>query len=146
MTIECWVDGACKGNPGPGGWGVYVERNGTAFSSFYGGEPNTTNNRMELLSAINCLKSFPEGCELTVHTDSAYVLNGITSWIEGWKKKGWRLGANKELKNKELWQELDALNRTRKVTWKKVKGHSGDKGNDMADLLANKGVGEQVIA
>lgn len=139
-----YTDGACSGNPGPGGWGVFMQF-GEREKTLYGGEPDTTNNRMELTAAIEALKAVKPSYSgsITLWTDSVYVLKGITEWIIGWKKRGWKNSAKKAVKNVDLWQELDALNSQYDVTWKWVKGHSGVEGNERADELAGLGV-EQV--
>ena len=135
-TIEIFTDGACKGNPGPGGWGAIL-RYGTTEKEIYGANKNTTNNIMELTAVIESLKNLKKPCELTITTDSKYVKNGITEWIHNWKKNGWRTAAKKEVKNKELWIELDSLIQIHSITWDWVKGHSGHPENERADLLAN---------
>lgn len=137
--IEIYTDGACSGNPGPGGWGVLIQENGEE-QRLSGGEPDTTNNRMELMAAIEALNHFSEGTDLTIYTDSQYVKNGVTTWIEGWKRNGWKTAARKPVKNQDLWQRLDTLAAARKVTWKWVKGHAGDPGNEEADRLARVGL------
>ncbi|MCA3252335.1 MAG: ribonuclease HI [Rubrivivax sp.] len=137
--MQAWTDGACRGNPGPGGWGVWL-RSGTHEKELFGGEPLTTNNRMELTAVIEALASLRRRCRVTVHTDSAYVKNGITGWIHSWKARGWRTADGKPVKNIDLWQRLDALNASHDVHWRWVRGHSGDAGNERADALANRGV------
>ncbi|MEM6648988.1 MAG: ribonuclease HI [Pseudomonadota bacterium] len=137
--IEIYTDGACSGNPGPGGWGVFI-LNGNDQDRLCGGEPNTTNNRMELLAAIKALETFPEGSQLTLYTDSQYVKNGVTTWMAGWKRNGWKTANKKPVKNKDLWEPLDILANDRRVTWKWVKGHAGDPGNEEADRLAREGM------
>lgn len=137
--IEVYTDGACSGNPGPGGWGVLITEDG-AERRLSGGERATTNNRMELMAAIEALKSFPEGTALTLHTDSQYVKNGVTSWIVSWKRNGWKTASRKPVKNQDLWETLDALSSARAVTWKWVKGHAGHAGNEEADRLARAGL------
>lgn len=137
--VQAWTDGACRGNPGPGGWGVWL-RSGTHEKELFGGEPLTTNNRMELTAVIEALASLRRRCRVTVHTDSAYVKNGITGWIHSWKARGWRTADGKPVKNIDLWQRLDALNASHDVHWRWVRGHSGDAGNEHADALANRGV------
>ena len=137
--IEVYTDGACSGNPGPGGWGVLIEGDGAA-RRLCGGERATTNNRMELQAAIEALSAFPEGAALRVHTDSQYVKNGVTSWVHGWKRNGWKTAARKPVKNQDLWQTLDALAEARAVEWAWVKGHAGHPGNEEADRLANEGM------
>ena len=134
--VEIFTDGACKGNPGPGGWGAIL-RHGTTEKEIYGASKNTTNNIMELTAVIESLKNLKKPCELIITTDSKYVKNGITEWIHNWKKNGWRTAAKKEVKNKELWIELDSLIQIHSITWDWVKGHSGHPENERADLLAN---------
>jgi ribonuclease HI len=136
--VTIYTDGACRGNPGVGGWGASLEYKGNT-KEIFGGEPLTTNNRMELMAVIKALQALTRRCPIKVHTDSAYVLNGITTWIESWKKSGWKTSTKKPVKNVDLWQELDRLNQYYHVEYVKVKGHSGNKGNDRADVLANKG-------
>ena len=139
--VIIYTDGACKGNPGPGGWGAWL-KSGTTEKEIFGGELNTTNNRMELTAVIEALSSLKRSCDVTVHTDSEYVRKGITEWIHGWKAKGWRTAAKQPVKNVELWQRLDKLVQEagHQIEWRWVKGHSGDPGNERADMLANKGV------
>ena len=134
--VEIFTDGACKGNPGPGGWGAIL-RYGTTEKEIYGASKNTTNNIMELTAVIESLKNLNKPCELIITTDSKYVKNGITEWIHNWKKNGWRTAAKKEVKNKKLWIELDSLIQIHSITWDWVKGHSGHPENERADLLAN---------
>ena len=134
--VEIFTDGACKGNPGPGGWGAIL-RYGTTEKEIYGASKNTTNNIMELTAVIESLKNLNKPCELNITTDSKYVKNGITEWIHNWKKNGWRTAAKKEVKNKERWIELDSLIQIHSITWDWVKGHSGHPENERADLLAN---------
>ena len=134
--VEIFTDGACKGNPGPGGWGAIL-RYGTTEKEIYGASKNTTNNIMELTAVIESLKNLNKPCELIITTDSKYVKNGITEWIHNWKKNGWRTAAKKEVKNKELWIELDSLIQIHSITWDWVKGHSAHHDNERADLLAN---------
>tara|TARA_B100001248_G_scaffold59897_1_gene41081 strand:- start:4643 stop:5080 length:438 start_codon:yes stop_codon:yes gene_type:complete len=134
--VEIFTDGACKGNPGPGGWGAIL-RHGTTEKEIYGASKNTTNNIMELTAVIESLKNLKMPCELIITTDSKYVKNGITEWIHNWKKNGWRTAAKKEVKNKELWVELDSLIQIHSISWDWVKGHSGHPENERADLLAN---------
>ena len=134
--VEIFTDGACKGNPGPGGWGAIL-RYGTTEKEIYGASKNTTNNIMELTAVIESLKNLKKPCELIITTDSKYVKNGITEWIHNWKKNGWRTAAKKEVKNKELWVELDSLIQIHSISWDWVKGHSGHPENERADLLAN---------
>jgi ribonuclease HI len=143
-TINIWTDGACSGNPGPGGWGALLKY-GDTCKEIYGGEPDTTNNRMELMGAIEALNALKGPSKLTLHTDSTYVKDGLTKWIHGWKKNGWKTAARKPVKNKDLWQALEAACARHDITWKWVKGHAGDPGNERADELARLGV-EQVRA
>lgn len=139
MTVEAYVDGACKGNPGIGGWGVLLI-SGEHRKEFYGGEEDTTNNKMELMSAIKCLQALKkDGTVITINTDSQYVKNGITTWIHNWKKNGWKSSSKQPVKNQELWKELDELCQKHLVSWNWVKGHSTNEGNNIADELANKG-------
>lgn len=137
--IEIYTDGACKGNPGPGGWGALLI-SGQHRKELFGGEAETTNNRMELMAAIKALEALKRKSEIRLHTDSKYVQNGIQSWVHNWKKNGWKTAAKKPVKNVELWQRLDALVAQHQIEWIWVKGHSGDVGNEAADLLANRGV------
>ena len=141
--VEIYTDGACRGNPGPGGWGA-VLMYGEKTKEMYGGENNTTNNRMELMAAIRALEALNRGCELTLYTDSQYVRKGITEWIMNWKKRGWKTAAKKPVKNADLWQLLDEQVNKHNVNWVWVKGHAGNEGNELADDLANKGV-DQVL-
>ncbi len=141
--IEIYTDGACKGNPGPGGWGALLI-SGPHKKKIYGGEKDTTNNRMELLAAIRALEALKKPSEVNIHTDSQYLRKGMLEWMSGWKRNGWRTSAKKPVKNVELWQALDSLVQTHKVNWFWVKGHSGHPGNEMADELANLGV-ERVL-
>jgi ribonuclease HI len=139
--VEAFTDGACRGNPGPGGWGALLRFNGVE-KKLYGGERQTTNNRMELQAAIEALKALKEPCEVILTTDSVYVRNGITSWIENWKRKGWKTAGRKAVKNVDLWQALDEQNARHRVDWHWVKGHSGHRENEIADGLANRGIDE----
>ena len=139
--VEIFTDGACKGNPGPGGWGAIL-RYGTTEKEIYGASKNTTNNIMELTAVIESLKNLNKPCELIITTDSKYVKNGTTEWIHNWKKNGWRTAAKKEVKNKELWIELDSLIQIHSISWDWVKGHSGHPENERADLLANVAIEE----
>lgn len=138
-TVEMWTDGACKGNPGPGGWGALIRWDGVT-KELCGGEPSTTNNRMELTAVIEGLAALKRGCTVTLHVDSVYVMNGMTSWIHGWKRNGWRTANKKPVKNADLWHALDAQVARHRLTWVWVKGHAGDPGNERADELANLGV------
>jgi ribonuclease HI len=137
-AIEIWTDGACSGNPGPGGWGVYIRQDGKEID-LSGGEPQTTNNRMELMAAIVALERFPAGAKITLHTDSQYVKNGLNTWIKGWKRNGWKTADKKPVKNQDLWIRLDVAAATHKIDWRWVKGHAGDPGNERADELARQG-------
>lgn len=137
--IEIFTDGACRGNPGPGGWGALL-RYQDKESEVFGGEKDTTNNRMELQAAIEGLKALKERCSVVLTTDSVYVQKGITEWLPGWKKKKWMTAARKPVKNSDLWQLLDEQNQRHDVTWAWVKGHSGHRENDIADDLANRGI------
>lgn len=139
--IEVFTDGACKGNPGPGGWGALLRFNGHE-KSLYGGEANTTNNRMELTAAIEALRAVKERCIIDLTTDSQYVRQGITEWISSWKARGWKTASKQPVKNVDLWQQLDALIHQHEVRWHWVKGHSGHRENEIADQLANQGIEE----
>mgnify|MGYP003343213170 FL=1 len=138
-TVTIYTDGACKGNPGPGGWGVWLSCNGKD-KELFGGEANTTNNRMELTAVIRALEALKRSCTVDVHTDSKYVQQGITAWIHGWKKNGWRTSDKKPVKNEDLWKALDELAQQHQIRWHWVKGHAGHAGNERADELANRGV------
>lgn len=140
-TVTIYTDGACKGNPGPGGWGVLL-LSGDTEKELFGGELATTNNRMELTAVIEALTALKRPCKVTLFLDSEYVRKGITEWIHGWKARGWRTAARQPVKNVELWQKLDAvvIQLGHQITWKWVKGHAGDPGNERADALANRGV------
>jgi ribonuclease HI len=140
-TITIYTDGACKGNPGPGGWGALLSSNGTE-KELFGGERNTTNNRMEMMAVIQALEALKRPCTVHLYLDSKYVLQGITEWIHGWKARGWKTASREPVKNVELWQRLDAIVSTggHQIDWRWVKGHAGDPGNERADALANKGV------
>ncbi|GCE77530.1 ribonuclease H [Cellulomonas biazotea] len=140
-TVEMWTDGACKGNPGVGGWGAWM-RFGDHERELCGGEAVTTNNRMELTAVIEGLRALTRPCRVTLHVDSTYVMNGLTKWLAGWKRKGWRTGDGKPVKNQDLWEALDAETQRHEIRWVWVKGHAGDPGNERADALANKGVDE----
>ena len=142
MIVNLYTDGACKGNPGPGGWGAVIIKNGKPVDEIYGGEINTTNNRMELLAVIHGLNQIEEADTVRVNTDSMYVKNGITSWINKWVENGWKTAAKKDVANKDLWLKLQSIVETREITWNWVRGHSGDVGNERADFLANKGVSD----
>jgi ribonuclease HI len=138
-VIEVYTDGACKGNPGAGGWGVLILGEGPPRELF-GGEGRTTNNRMELTAVIRALEALPAGTRLRLHTDSQYVQLGIRDWIHAWKKRGWRTADRKPVKNEDLWRRLDELARSRRIEWLWVRGHEGNPGNERADALANRGV------
>ena len=139
--VEIFTDGACRGNPGPGGWGALL-RYQEKESELFGGEAETTNNRMELQAAIEGLKALSERCQVTLTTDSVYVQKGITEWLPGWKKKNWKTAARKPVKNADLWMLLDEQNQRHNVKWCWVKGHSGHRENELADHLANRGIDE----
>jgi ribonuclease HI len=141
--VVIYTDGACRGNPGPGGWGAWL-KSGEHEKELWGGEALTTNNRMEMTAVIEALASLKQRCQVTIYTDSEYVRNGSTTWIHGWKARGWKTADKKPVKNMELWQKLDALREGQDVTWRWVKGHAGDPGNERADQLANRGVDEVV--
>jgi len=138
-TVEVFTDGACSGNPGPGGWGAILRYAG-AERELSGGEAETTNNRMELMAAISALEALREPCRVTLTTDSAYVRDGIAKWIHGWKRNGWRTADHKPVKNAELWQRLDAAAARHRVDWKWVRGHDGHAENERADALARAGM------
>ncbi len=142
--LFAFTDGACSGNPGPGGWGALLQaKDGETIvkeRELHGGEPDTTNNRMELLAAIAALEALDRPARITIVTDSAYVKNGVTSWIHGWKRNGWKTATNKPVKNDELWRRLDAAQTRHQVTWQWVKGHAGNPENERADALARKGM------
>jgi len=141
--VEIFTDGACRGNPGPGGWGALLcYGNGDEDKELFGGETDTTNNRMELMAAIQALESLPRDCEVKLTTDSVYVKNGITEWIENWKKRGWRTASKNPVKNVDLWKRLDVAAQKHKVSWYWVRGHTGHPGNEHADRLANRGIDE----
>jgi ribonuclease HI len=139
--VVIYTDGACKGNPGPGGWGVLL-RSGTTEKELFGGERLTTNNRMELMAVIQALQALKRPCAVTLNVDSLYVLKGMTEWLSGWKAKGWRTSTKQPVKNVELWQALDDLvaHGGHEIEWRWVRGHNGDPGNERADELANRGV------
>jgi ribonuclease HI len=139
LQVEIWTDGACKGNPGPGGWGALL-RYGDREKELFGGEPLTTNNRMELTAVIEALASLKRHCTVTLHTDSQYVQLGITEWISNWIRRGWKTADKKPVKNADLWQRLHELAARHDVHWRWVKGHAGVDGNERADELANRGV------
>lgn len=137
--LEIYTDGACRGNPGPGGWGVLILEGG-GERSLQGAEPETTNNRMELTAAIAALRELPAGSAATLYTDSEYVMKGISEWLPSWKARGWKTAAKKPVKNQDLWQALDAENARHKVRWQWVRGHAGNHGNERVDRLANEAI------
>ena len=142
--IDIYTDGACRGNPGPGGWGallIYKD----ADKTIYGGEKNTTNNRMEMTAIIEALKIVKMDCDITLYTDSKYVMDGITKWLPNWKKKGWITSNKKPVKNKDLWQILEECINKHNIEWQWVKGHAGIPGNEKADELANQGIDELTV-
>ncbi|MES1933579.1 ribonuclease HI (RNase HI) [Salinisphaera shabanensis T35B1] len=139
--VVIYTDGACRGNPGPGGWGALL-RHGENTRELCGGEANTTNNRMELMAAIEALNALKRACRVELHTDSNYVRQGITSWMHNWKRNGWKTAAKKPVKNDDLWRALDEATQRHEIEWHWVKGHSGDLGNEAADALANRGIDE----
>ena len=138
-AVEVWTDGACSGNPGPGGWGAILSYKGKE-RELSGGEAQTTNNRMELMAAIAALEALTRPCTVALHTDSQYLRQGITGWIHGWKRNGWKTADRKPVKNEELWKRLDAALGLHKIEWKWVKGHAGDEMNERADALARAGM------
>jgi ribonuclease HI len=140
--VEIFTDGACKGNPGPGGWGVLLRYNGTE-RELYGYQAETTNNQMELMAAIQALETLTRPCEVVLTTDSQYVRQGITEWLAGWKRKGWKTAAGKPVKNQGLWQRLDAAAAHHRIDWRWVKGHSGHDENERVDRLANQAIEEK---
>ena len=137
--VEIYTDGACKGNPGVGGWGVYLRYKGQE-KEVYGGDKSTTNNQMELMAAIMALESLKRPCQIRLYTDSKYVLQGNTEWMTNWKARGWKTASRQPVKNVELWRRLDAAIQIHQIEWVWIKGHSGDPGNERADRLANLGV------
>ena len=144
-TVDIYADGGCRGNPGPGGWGVLLQA-GSSKKELWGGEPDTTNNRMELTAVIRALEALKRKTTLRVHTDSQYVQKGISTWIHNWKRNGWRTADKKPVKNAELWQILDGLAQQHDIQWLWVKGHAGHPGNERADALANRGIDELIAA
>ena len=139
--VIIFTDGACRGNPGPGGWGALL-RYGATEKTLFGGEPDTTNNRMELMAAIMALEALTAPCQVVLTTDSRYVMDGITKWMVNWKKRGWKTASKQPVKNADLWQRLDAAREKHTIEWQWVKGHSGHPENDKADALANRGIDE----
>ncbi len=140
-AVVIYTDGACRGNPGPGGWGA-VLTSGRHEKELWGGESETTNNRMELTAALEALNALRRGSDVILYTDSVYVKSGITSWMDSWKKRGWKTASRKPVKNQDLWQALDEAAARHTIEWRWVKGHSGDWGNERADELANRGIDE----
>lgn len=140
-AVTVYTDGSCRGNPGPGGWGAVLRYNGSE-RLLHGGETPTTNNRMELMAAIQALETLRERCDVQLHTDSNYVRQGITEWLPQWRRRNWKTADKKPVKNQDLWQRLDAAAARHQIRWHWVKGHSGDEGNELADALANQGVDE----
>jgi len=143
--VVIYTDGACSGNPGPGGWGALLISGGHR-RDICGGEPGTTNNRMELMAAIQALEALNKPCEVELHTDSTYVMKGISEWIHGWKKRGWKTADKKPVKNEDLWRRLDTARERHKVDWRWVKGHAGHELNEHADALAGRGLKEALVA
>ena len=141
QVIEIYTDGACRGNPGPGGWGALLI-SGKHQKTMHGGDPETTNNRMELTAAIEALNALKGHSSVILYTDSKYVMDGINEWMPNWIKRGWKTAARKPVKNKDLWQALDEATGRHEIDWRWVKGHNGDPGNEMADELANRGIDE----
>lgn len=140
-SIIIYTDGACRGNPGPGGWGAVLQYQDKC-KEIFGGDADTTNNRMELLAAIKALEAINRPCKIVLNSDSQYVLKGITEWMANWKKRGWKTAAKKPVKNADLWRRLDSAMQQHEIKWNWVKGHSGNAGNEQADYLANKGIDE----
>lgn len=140
-SVEIYADGACKGNPGPGGWGAILQAGGKQ-KELFGGEPATTNNRMELMAVIRALESLKRPCAVTLFTDSQYVQKGMTEWIHAWKRRGWKTAGKQPVKNEDLWRRLEAAANVHRIDWRWVRGHAGNPGNERADLLANKGIEE----
>ena len=141
QVIEIYTDGACRGNPGPGGWGALLI-SGKHQRTMHGGDPETTNNRMELTAAIEALNALKGHSSVILYTDSKYVMDGINEWMPNWIKRGWKTAAKKPVKNKDLWQALDEATGRHEIVWRWVKGHNGNPGNEMADELANRGIDE----
>ena len=141
-TVHLHTDGACKGNPGPGGWGAILQTGGGHEKELWGGEPLTTNNRMEMMAAIMALEALKRPCRVDLHTDSKYVMQGVTEWMRGWKARGWKTADKKPVKNEDLWRRLDDARNRHEVKWHWVKGHAGHALNERADGLANRGVAE----
>ena len=144
-NVQIYTDGACRGNPGPGGWGVLL-RYENIEKTFYGGELQTTNNRMELVAVIEGLSALKQPCRVTLISDSSYVLKGVEKWMPSWKERGWRTAAKKPVKNVDLWRKLDVAMEHHQIDWQWVKGHSGHPENELADKLANLGVDELLVS
>ncbi len=140
-SVEIYTDGACRGNPGPGGWGVLLRYEGSE-KTLHGGEMNTTNNRMELMAAIHALEALKRPCSVDLTTDSQYLRKGVTEWMADWKRRGWKTAAKKPVKNRDLWERLDALVARHDIRWHWVRGHSGHSENETVDALANQGIDE----
>ena len=145
LITQIYTDGGCRGNPGPGGWGGVLQA-GSAEKELWGGEANTTNNRMELTAVIRALGALTRPASVQIHTDSQYVQKGISQWIHNWKRNGWKTADKKPVKNADLWQELDRISQQHRITWLWVKGHAGHPGNERADTLANRGIDELLAA
>jgi ribonuclease HI len=143
--VIIYTDGACRGNPGPGGWGAIL-RSGEHERQLNGAEVNTTNNRMELMAAIKALSALKRSCLVELYTDSQYLRRGVLEWLDGWKQKQWKTASKKPVKNRDLWEALDQQIARHQVNWHWVKGHSGDEGNELADMLANKAIDEMMIS
>jgi len=141
--VDIYTDGACRGNPGPGGWGALLIYN-DARKTIYGGEKDTTNNRMEMIAVIEALKLIKSDCEISLYTDSKYVMDGVNKWLSGWKQKGWTTSNKKPVKNQDLWESIDACITKHNIEWHWVKGHAGNPGNELADELANRGIDELI--
>ena len=141
--VDIYTDGACRGNPGPGGWGALLIYN-DARKTIYGGEKDTTNNRMEMIAVIEALKLIKSDCEISLYTDSKYVMDGVSKWLSGWKQKGWKTSNKKPVKNQDLWESIDACITKHNIEWHWVKGHAGNPGNELADELANRGIDELI--
>ena len=141
MPVEIYTDGACRGNPGPGGWGVLMRYDGVE-KTLHGGEARTTNNRMELMAAIQALEALSRPCSVDLTTDSQYVRKGITEWMAAWKRRGWKTASRQPVKNRDLWERLDTLSQRHEIRWHWVRGHTGHDGNERVDDLANRGIDE----
>lgn len=144
MSIEIYTDGACKGNPGPGGWGALLRHEGGKEKELYGAEPHTTNNRMELTAAVQALSALKKSCQVDLYTDSQYLRQGMTEWLAGWKKKGWRNSKKEPVKNSDLWQALDQLAQMHEIQWHWVKAHAGHPENERVDALANLAIAQLI--